>query len=49
MNGEHWLQALQRLSDRYSHLGMQTDMDGMSLAELLGLYRFLLRLKNEGA
>ena len=44
MNDENWLERLQTLSVRFSHLGLTGDMAGLSLIELWGLYRFLSRL-----
>ena len=44
MNDENWLERLQTLSVRFSHLGLAGDMAGLSLIELWGLYRFLSRL-----
>lgn len=35
---------LERLSERFSYLGIGADIGSMSLSELLGLYAFLQRL-----
>ena len=40
---EDWLQRLQMLSARFSHLGIGDDLDGMSESELWSLYCFLVR------
>ncbi|PTQ79817.1 hypothetical protein C8R21_12221 [Nitrosospira multiformis] len=47
MNDEHWLERLQALSVRFSHLGIEVDLAAMSLIELWGLYRFLSRLAED--
>ena len=44
VNDENWLERLQTLFVRFSHLGLTDDMAGLSLIELWGLYRFLSRL-----
>ena len=44
MNNLDWMERLQTLSVRFSHLGIGADMASLSLIELWGLYLFLLRL-----
>jgi hypothetical protein len=44
MNSETWLERLQTLSVRFSHLGIGADLATLSLIELRGLYLFLSRL-----
>jgi hypothetical protein len=44
MNSETWLERLQTLSVRFSHLGIGADLATLSLIELWGLYLFLSRL-----
>lgn len=44
MNNEAWLERLQMLSARFSHLGMGDDLAALSIIELWGVYRFLSRL-----
>ncbi len=48
MNNEHWLESLQMLCARFSYIGMGPDIAALSLIELWGLYRFLLRLAEYG-
>ena len=47
MTDESWLERLQILLVRFSHLGISGDMAGLSLTELWGLYCFLSRLADE--
>lgn len=44
MNNLDWLERLQSLSARFSHLGMSADLSALSVIEAWGLYLFLLRL-----
>lgn len=44
MNNQLWLVQLQALSARFSDLGITADLASMSLIELWGVYRYLLRL-----
>jgi hypothetical protein len=44
MSDETWLERLQTLCARFSHLGVGADMAAMSLVELWGLYCYLSRL-----
>lgn len=44
MNSETWLERLQTLCGRFSHLGMGADLAALSIVELWGLYLFLSRL-----
>lgn len=44
MNSEIWLERLQMLLVRFSHLGIGADIAAMDLAALWGLYCFLSRL-----
>jgi len=44
MNQEVWLDELQTLCERFSHLGIGADLASMSLVELWGLYCYLTRL-----
>lgn len=44
MNNLDWLERLQSLSVRFSHLGMGADMAALSIVEAWGLYLFLSRL-----
>lgn len=39
-----WLKDLELLVWRFSHLGFGPDLYGMTMIELAGLYRFLMRL-----
>lgn len=43
-----WIARLKKLAERFSHLGIATDMPAMTLDELWGLYRFLSRLDDAG-
>lgn len=43
MNGK-WLERLQTLCKRFSHLGIGADLATLSLIELWGLYCYLSRL-----
>ncbi len=47
MSGETWLQRLEALSVRFSHLGITADLGTMSMIELWAAYRFLCRLSGE--
>lgn len=44
MNNLDWLERLQSLSVRFSHLGMGADLAALSVIEAWGVYRFLSRL-----
>jgi hypothetical protein len=44
MNSETWIERLQTLSARFSHLGIGADIAALSTIELWGVYRFLSRL-----
>ena len=44
MNNQIWLERLQALSTRFSHLGMGADLAALSLIEAWGLYLHLSRL-----
>jgi hypothetical protein len=44
MNND-WLKRLQMLCARFSDLGIDGDLAALSMAELRGLYRFLMRLE----
>lgn len=44
MDNLDWLERLQCLSVRFSHLGIGADIAALSIIEAWGLYRFLLRL-----
>ena len=44
MSNEKWLMHLQTLCERFSHLGIGTDLAGLSMLELWGLYCYLSRL-----
>ena len=46
MNNPAWMERLQMLSVRFSHLGMGADLSALSLIELWGLYLFLSRLSD---
>lgn len=42
-----WLQDLETLAVRYSHLGVYADMAHMTLPELWGAYQFLSRISEQ--
>lgn len=44
---DDWLQRLQMLATRFSHLGVSADLAGLGIIELWGLYCFLSRLAGE--
>jgi len=44
MNNLDWLDRLQCLSARFSHLGIGADIAALSIVEAWGLYLFLSRL-----
>jgi hypothetical protein len=44
MNNLDWMERLQCLSVRFSHLGIGADLAALSVVEAWGLYRYLLRL-----
>lgn len=44
MSSETWIERLQTLSARFSHLGIGADLASLSIIELWGLYLFLSRL-----
>ena len=43
MNND-WLKRLQTLCNRFSYLGIDADLAALSMIELRGLYRHLMRL-----
>jgi hypothetical protein len=45
---DNWLDDLEMLAWRFSHLGFGPDMGGMTVVELVGLYAFLSRLADAG-
>lgn len=44
MNNLNWMERLQCLSVRFSHLGIGADIASLSIIEAWGLYLFLSRL-----
>ncbi len=48
MKHDTWLEHLEMLSIRFSHLGIGADIAAMSLVELWTVYRYLLRLAAGG-
>lgn len=44
MSSEAWLESLQTLCARFSHLGIGADLAALSLIELWGLYLYLSHL-----
>lgn len=44
MNSNHWLERLQTLIARFSHLGIGADIALLSLIDAWALYLHLLRL-----
>lgn len=44
MNSETWIERLQTLLGRFSHLGIDAGIAALSIIELWGLYLFLSRL-----
>lgn len=44
MNNNYWLERLQTLLARFSHLGLDTDMSSLSLIDAWALYLHLSRL-----
>jgi hypothetical protein len=44
MNNEVWLERMQTLCNRLSHLGIGADLAALSLIEAWALYLFLSRL-----
>jgi hypothetical protein len=44
MNRDTWLEHLEMLLIRFSHLGIGADIASLSLIELQAVYRYLLRL-----
>jgi hypothetical protein len=44
MNNLDWLERLQLLCNRFSHLGIGADLAALSVIEAWGLYCFLYRL-----
>ncbi len=46
MNSESWLERLEMLLVRFSHLGIGADVASLSLIELWALYCYLSRLGN---
>ncbi len=47
MDNSGWLERLQMLCNRFSHLGVGADLASLSRDELWGLYRLLLRLDGD--
>ena len=47
MYNEAWLERLQTLLGRFSHLGVGADIASLSIIELWGLYLFLRRLAGD--
>jgi hypothetical protein len=43
----HWINHLQTLLARFSHLGISGDIDSLTLSESWSLYVYLKRLGNE--
>ena len=43
----HWLDRLQMLLARFSHLGIGADIDSFTLSESWALYVYLTRLGDE--
>lgn len=48
MNNLDWLERLQMLCNRFSHMGIGADLAALSLVEAWGLYRLLSRLADVG-
>jgi len=46
MNSESWLERLEILLMRFSHLGIGADVTSLSFIELWALYCYLSRLGN---
>jgi hypothetical protein len=46
MINDYWLEQLQALASKYNQLGINADINALSLNELWGLYLHLLRLAN---
>lgn len=44
---ESWIEQLQMLVERFSHLGIAPDLSELTIIEQRGIYRFLLRLAGE--
>lgn len=44
MNDLDWIERLQCLSVRFSHLGIGADLATLSITELWGIYLFLSRM-----
>lgn len=44
MNNQDWMERLQCLSVRFSHLGVGADIAALSIVEAWGLYLYLSRL-----
>jgi hypothetical protein len=44
MKPDDWLNRLQSLSVRFSHLGVGADLTALSMIDAWGVYRFLSRL-----
>lgn len=47
MSNDIWLLDLYRLLARFSGMGIASDIAGMSLSELRGVYCFLKRMSGE--
>lgn len=48
MNNLDWLERLEMLCNRFSHLGIGADLAALSLIEARGLYLFLSHLADGG-
>jgi hypothetical protein len=44
MINDYWLEQLQALASKYNQLGINADINALSLNDLRGLYLHLLRL-----
>ncbi|WP_177166047.1 hypothetical protein [Nitrosomonas sp. Nm58] len=47
MNDQTWLERLEMLITRFSHLGIGSDMASLNSSELWALYLYLSRLVDE--
>lgn len=47
MCNDAWLERLQSLCERFSHLGIGADLATLSIIEMWGVYCFLRRLAGE--
>ncbi len=48
MTNYSWLEELEMLLARFSHLGIGADLAALSIVEAKGVYLFLLRLADAG-